>query len=501
MKYVIGIDLGTSSVKAMLMNQLGENCGEVTKSYPLIHQQAGYSEQDPEEWIMQTTAALRELVADLSVDAASIEGISFSGQMHGLVLLDVQKQVLRHAILWNDTRTTEQCRQIYEMVGKERLLSIVKNPALEGFTLPKLLWVKQNEPEIYQKADIFMLPKDYVRYRMTGAIHSEYSDAAGTLLLDVTAKEWSREVAELVGVNPDLCPPLVESHDCVGTITSDFAQQTGLNKDTKVFAGGADNACGAIGAAILTEGQTLCSIGTSGVILSYEETKERDFAGKVHYFNHGKEDAFYTMGVTLSAGHSLSWFKDTFAPNENMDTLLEGVQDVPVGANGLLFTPYISGERTPHPDSQIRGSFIGIDATHRRIDFARAVMEGITFSLQESIEIFRNNGKKVETIISIGGGAKNETWLQMQADIFNANVVKLQSEQGPALGAAMLAAYGCGWFPSLEECAKVFTSYGKTFYPIPQNVEKYKVLYELYRKIYDQTKDLNKGLMDFRQNG
>lgn len=499
MKYVIGVDLGTSAVKILLVNQNGEVCKEVSKSYPLIIEKSGYSEQNPEEWIEKTTACLAELIEQFDGDVNDIEGISFSGQMHGLVILDQNKQVLRNAILWNDTRTSKQCQDIYEIVGKQRLLEVTKNPALEGFTLPKILWVKQEEPEIFEQASVFLLPKDYLRYRITGNIHMEYSDAAGTLLLNVANREWSSEVLERFGLSAEFCPPLVESHAFVGTITAEFAEATGLSEATKVFAGGADNACGAIGSGILFEGKTLCSIGTSGVVLSYEERNDLDFEGQVHYFNHSEENAYYTMGVTLAAGYSLSWFKDTFAKQEAFDQFLEGVDDVPAGSNGLLFTPYIMGERTPHADSNIRGSFIGIDAAHERKHFARAVLEGITFSLNESIEIFRSSGKTIDSIISIGGGAKNETWLQMQADIFNAKIEKLTSEQGPGMGAAMLAAYGCGWYPSLKECAQVFIQTAKTYYPIPENVEVYKKLITIYQQVYKQTKDLNWQLREFRK--
>ncbi|GAB6085091.1 xylulokinase [Alkaliphilus crotonatoxidans] len=500
MKYVIGIDLGTSAVKVLLMNQGGEICLEVSREYPLIQEKSGYSEQDPREWVDQTTMALRELVNQLDEDSNCIEGISFSGQMHGLVLLDHENNLLRNAILWNDTRTTAQCQEIYNTVGKERLLEITKNVALEGFTLPKLLWVKKHEPEIYQKAAVFMLPKDYLRYAMTGQIHSEYSDAAGTLMLNVAEKRWSEEICELMGIDPKLCPPLVASHQFVGTITEDFSKRTGLAPTTRVFAGGADNACGAIGSGILSDGVTLCSIGTSGVVLSYEERSDRDFNGRVHYFNHGEEKAFYTMGVTLAAGYSLSWFKNTFAPGETYETLLKGLGDVPIGANGLLFTPYLVGERTPHADAVIRASFIGIQASHKRIDFARAVIEGITFSLNETIEIFRERGKAIDTVISIGGGAQNDIWLQIQADIFNAAIVRLSSEQGPAVGAAMLAAWGCGWYESLQQCAKMFITSSKTFQPIPENVEKYKEIYGLYKMVYHQTRVINEGLEKFRHN-
>ncbi|MFK4998105.1 xylulokinase [Bacillus sp. N9] len=346
MKYVIGVDLGTSAVKILLMNQNGEVCQEVSKSYPLIQEKSGYSEQNPEEWVEKTIAGLTELVNQFKGNIEDIEGMSFSGQMHGLVLLDQDHQVLRNAILWNDTRTTKQCREIERIVGKEKLLEITKNPALEGFTLPKLLWVKEHEPELFEKATIFLLPKDYLRYRLTGLLHSEYSDAAGTLLLDVAGKKWSTEMCELLDINIELCPPLVASHEQTGTITNEVAERTGLTEAVKVFAGGADNACGAIGSGILSEGNTMCSIGTSGVVLSYEARGDQNFAGKVHYFNHGEADGFYTMGVTLAAGYSLSWFKDVFAEEIDFDTLLAGIEEVPVGANGLLFTPYLAGKNT-----------------------------------------------------------------------------------------------------------------------------------------------------------
>ncbi|PGS54455.1 xylulokinase [Bacillus sp. AFS041924] len=498
MKYVVGIDLGTSAVKILLVNQYGAVCQEISRSYPLIQEKSGYSEQNPEEWVEKTIDGLVELIRGFNGNPNDIEGISFSGQMHGLVLLDKEKNSLRHAILWNDTRTTKQCEYINE-VGKERLLEITKNPALEGFTLPKLLWVKEFEPEIFNQAAVFMLPKDYLRYRLTGEIHTEFSDAAGTLLLNVKEKQWSEELCSQFDIPLHLCPTIVESHDCVGTITKEVSNLTGLSCDVKVFAGGADNACGAIGSGILKEGNTLCSIGTSGVVLSYEEDGDLDFKGKVHYFNHGKEDAYYSMGVTLAAGYSLSWFKNTFAEQENFEQLLEDVGHISIGSNGLMFTPYLVGERTPHADSVIRGCFIGMDAAHKRSDFARAVMEGITFSLNESIEIFRSNGKKIDSIISIGGGAKNPIWLQMQADIFNATIIKLSSEQGPGMGAAMLAAYGCGWFESLEVCAEEFIKPITSYKPVSENVKRYEKLFSIYKQVYTQTKELNRMLSEFRR--
>lgn len=498
MKYVIGVDLGTSAVKVLLVNQHGEVTVEVSKDYPLIQGKTGYSEQDPRAWVDQTIAGLSDLLKNFDGNPDDIEGLSFSGQMHGLVLLDENQALLRNAILWNDTRTTEECQEIYARVGRQRLLEITKNPALEGFTLPKILWVKNNEPEIFKKVRTFLLPKDYLRYKMTGELHMEYSDAAGTLLLNVTEKKWSKEICRLLDIDSKICPPLVASHKEVGYITSEVAEATGLSTFTRVFAGGADNACGAIGAGILEDGRTLVSTGTSGVVLSYEASGDKDFQGKVHYFNHAVPEIYYTMGVTLAAGHSLTWFKQAFAKDVSFDELLADVDRVPIGSNGLLFTPYIVGERTPHVDATIRGSFIGIDGTHAMKHFVRAVLEGITFSLNESVEIFRENGKAIDTVVSIGGGAKNEAWLQMQADIFNAKIVKHQSEQGPGMGAAMLAAYGCGWFTSLKDCANKFLKEDKVYYPIPENVENYKGLFQLYRKIYPSTALVNKDLMEYR---
>ncbi|MFC5530386.1 xylulokinase [Cohnella yongneupensis] len=497
MKFVIGVDLGTSAVKTLLIGQDGAVKAEATREYPLFHEKSGWSEQEPEDWVTGTIGALQELTQQSGVQPQDIEGLSFSGQMHGLVLLDADNKPIRRAILWNDTRTTEQCREIERKLG-DKLLSVTRNPALEGFTLPKILWVKQHEPATFAKAQQFLLPKDYLRLRLTGASHMDLSDAAGTLLLDVAGKVWSGDVLSAFELPASLCPPLVEASGFVGTLSPEAAAATGLSEETKVFAGGADNACGAIGAGILSPGVTLCSIGTSGVVLTYEADSSADYAGKVHFFNHGKPDAFYAMGVTLAAGYSLSWFRNTFAKGESFEALLSGVDEIAPGSGGLLFTPYLVGERTPHPDATIRGSFIGMDGSHTLTHFARAVMEGITFSLNESIDLFRSAGKTVDTIISIGGGAKNPVWLQMQADVFQANVVALENEQGPGLGAAMLAAVGCGWFANLDACGEVFVKRSRTFTPNKAASDAYAKLFRIYQEVYHKTKSLNESLSAFR---
>ncbi|MDR4996377.1 xylulokinase [Bacillus altitudinis] len=497
MKYVMGIDLGTSGVKAILVDEDGKVCGEATKPYRLIQHKPGYCEQNPEDWVEQTVAAMKELMARQPVLSKKVEGISFSGQMHGLVLLNESREVLRPAILWNDTRTTTQCTRITKKLGK-KLQKITKNQALEGFTLPKLLWVKEHEPEIDEQIDMFLLPKDYVRFRLTGTVHIDYSDAAGTLLLDIGEQAWSEEICQAFDIPPHICPPLISSEEEVGTLFPHISRETGIEEGAKVFAGGADNACGAIGADILSSGRTLCSIGTSGVILSYEEDHERELQGNLHLFHHAKKDAFYTMGVTLSAGYSLNWVKHLLAPEESFQSLLEGAVDVTPGANGLLFTPYLVGERTPHADSIIRGSLIGLDSRHERAHVVRAVLEGITFSLNESIALFRQAGKHIDSIVSIGGGARSRTWLQMQADIFQAEVIQLDNEQGPALGAAMLAAVGCGWYPSLETCADQFIHQAAVYEPEQQHASIYADLFHLYQKIYTQTRDIHAGLEQYR---
>lgn len=497
MSYVIGIDLGTSAVKSVLVDRKGNVVCEESEAYPLYQPKPGYSEQEAEDWVEKTILSLNKLLSSSGVKPEEIEGISFSGQMHGLVLVGEDGRALRRAILWNDTRTTPECRKIEQVLG-DKLLKLARNRALEGFTLPKILWVQEHEPEILEQASLFLLPKDYVRLRLTGNAAMDYSDAAGTLLLDVGAKKWSEEIGEAFGLAPSLFPELVESFDDTGSLLPDMQAATGLTATTRVFAGGADNACGAIGAGILNEGQTMCSIGTSGVVLSYETRRDLDFEGKVHFFNHGEKDAFYIMGVTLAAGYSMQWFRETFGGESSFEQLLAGIGEVPPGANGLLFTPYIVGERTPHPDADIRGSFIGIDASHKLPHFARAVMEGITFSLRESIDILRAAGKTVDNVVSIGGGAKNKEWLQMQADVFGANVVKLESEQGPAMGAAMLAAFGSGWFETLQDCAREFIREAKTYTPDAQRAETYNKLFDVYQDVYGQTAELNRKLAAFR---
>ncbi|MBT2732454.1 xylulokinase [Carnobacterium sp. ISL-102] len=489
MTYVLGLDLGTGSLKGLLMTKDGTIITTKSANYPLISPQPGYSEQNPTEWLKAAEQVIHEIIDEVPEASTGIQGISFSGQMHSLVLLDDKNQVLRNAILWNDVRTTKQCVEITEKL-KEDLITITKNRALEGFTLPKILWVKENEPKIWEQVSQFLLPKDYLGYWLTGNKQMEYSDASGTLLLDVENKQWSQKILKAFDINEQICPSLVYSTDCIGIVREELLEKLSLKGKIEVFAGGADNACAAVGSGIVKEGLALASIGTSGVFLSYEETGDKNYEGDLHYFNHAAKDAYYSMGVTLAAGHSLTWYKNTFAENETYDELLKKVDTIPVGSDGLYFTPYIVGERTPYVDSKVRGTFIGIDANHTKNHFTRAVLEGITYSLKDSqILMEKKSGKSFNKVVSVGGGAKNSDWLQMQADIFDATIVTMSTEQGPAMGASMIAAVGVGWFADLEKCAEKVVSYKKEIFPIPENVEKYKIFYKKYNEIYPSTKD------------
>ncbi|MTV81718.1 xylulokinase [Secundilactobacillus folii] len=497
-EYVLGVDLGTSAVKVSAMDRSGEIVAQQSFDYPLIQSRPEYSEQNPEDWISGTTVAIVRLILDDHIKPAEISGISFSGQMHGLVLLDENNQVLRPAILWNDTRTTKQRKEIEAKLGN-KFIDITKNRPLEGFTLPKMLWVKENEPNIWSKAKTFLLPKDYVRYRMTGQLAMDYSDATGTVLLDVKNGQWSQEICNAFDIPISMCPPLMQSVDSAGHISDSYAIFSGLDTHTEVFGGAADNAAGAVGAGILSPNMVLSSIGTSGVVLKYEEDPNVDYHGVLQFEDHAIPASYYSMGVTLAAGYSLNWFKRTFAQEQSFDEMVASAGDSPVGANGLLYTPYIVGERAPYADADIRGSFTGVDGTHKKHDFVRAVMEGIIFSFRDIMDIYDQNHKEFDTVVAIGGGAKSPLWLQIQADIFNKKVVSLTNEQGPGMGAAMIAAVGLGWFKDFQECAEKFVHFGKSYVPNPENAEKYAQLHQIYSQVYEQTKSISQQLLAYRR--
>lgn len=501
MTYVLGIDLGTSSLKGILMDEVGNLITTKSAEYQIDTPKQGYSEQRPEYWIVALESVLTGLSVEISDFGQQLAGISFSGQMHSLVVLDDNNKPVYPAILWNDVRTSKQCQEITDRLG-QRLLEITKNIALEGFTLPKILWLQENEPDVWARVKKLMLPKDYLSLWLTGNIYTEFSDAAGTLLLDIEKKQWSEEITDAFNIDRGILPELIESTDRTGFVKAEIAERYKLTNEVKVFAGGADNAAAALGVGLINEEVGLISMGTSGVVSAYEP-KIADYKGKLHFFNHTVPGAYYSMGVTLAAGNSLNWYKETFGKGLSFNELLSEVYTVSPGSEGLLFTPYIVGERTPHFDSKIRGSFIGISAHHEQKHFSRAVLEGITFSLRDSKDIMeKTKNKKFKRLISVGGGAQNPDIMQMQADIFNSEMIRLTVEQGPGLGACMIAAFGCGLFDSLEAVTKAFVHYKEaSFIPNPKNVARYEQIYQIWKQVYKNTSEISHQLVEFNDEG
>ena len=488
MGYVLGLDLGTSSLKGIIVDRDNRIIAQETSTYTFASPKTGYCEQEPSDWVNALNHVMRRLKEDIKDLDNQLEALSISGQMHGLVILDENNEVLRPAILWNDTRTTQQCRLLEGDLGEELLL-ITKNRPLEGFTLPKILWVQEHEPEIWKRVAHIMLPKDYLVWYLTGRYATDFSDAAGTLLLDLNSRDWSKKLLKLYQIDQGVLPKLFDSSDFVGIVKENLLKKWGLHTIVKVAAGGADNACAAIGAGIISKDISMVSIGTSGVVLSYEEKVHDNYKGMLHLFSHALKNGYYSMGVTLSAGYSLEWFRKTFRPDSNYDVLLKNVGKIKNGCEGLLFTPYIVGERTPYADSKIRGSFIGIDTNHTIDHFTRAVIEGITFSLKDSLVLMENiSGKAIDKIVSVGGGAKSKEWLQIQADIFNSEILQLESEQGPGIGAAYLAMCVAGWYKELEDCILENVKYKDSYFPNENAVKEYEQIYQKYKKIYNATK-------------
>lgn len=493
MKYTIGIDLGTSSLKGIVMDEGHNIILSSSASYDVNIPEVGFSEQNPNDWIIAFEEVMDTLLKELPSLKNAQLGMSFSGQMHSLVILDENDEVIRPAILWNDVRTSKESDLINELYGKE-IIDITKNRSLEGFTLPKLLWIKEHEKESFDKIKTILLPKDYLRFVITGSKDMDYSDASGTLLLDLNNKKWSSDVINKYGIKKEWLPNLVESSEFVGKLNSKYSRLYG---DINVYAGGADNACAALASGMISPQKGMISIGTSGVFLSAEEDLQ-DYQGLLHFFHHSISN-YYSMGVTLSAGSSLSWFKEVLKSNENFEVLLENISKIKPGSDGLIFTPYIMGERTPHFDANTRGTFIGMDAIHTQDHFLRSVLEGITYSLKNSYDLIRNERTtEFNQIISVGGGAKNRDWLQIQADVFNVPISTLKVEEGPALGAAMLAALGEGWFSSVDECIEKCVEIDETIYPNENNVKVYEEYYSIYNQVYESQKNINNILMKKR---
>ncbi|MBI1388117.1 MAG: xylulokinase [bacterium] len=494
MAYLIGLDVGTSGTKTVLFDENGKALASVTEEYPLHTPKPGWTEQDPADWRRAAAATLKAVLAQSGVNPAEVKGIGLSGQMHGSVFLDENNNVVRPAILWNDGRTAAECDEITQTIGEAKLLELCSNPALTGFTAPKALWLKNHEPDHFKKTKTLVLPKDYVRYCMIGELAMEVSDGAGTLLFNVKQRGWCNEVLDALGVPREWMPPMRESTDVCGRVTAAFAAETGLAEGTPVVGGGADNACGATGTGVVVEGRVLSSLGTSGVILAPSKAPSTDPRGRAHTFCHSVPNMWYLMGVILSAGMSLRWYRDVIAGDERAQASQSGLDpyDVltalaataPVGSEGLIFLPYLTGERTPHKDPFARGAFIGLTIRHQREHLIRAVLEGITFALRDSLEIARGLGVKIDEIRATGGGAKSPFWRQLQADVFGAEITTLASDQGPAFGAAIMASVGAGVYNSIPEACDAIIQVKERVAPDPARAKEYDDYYAVYRDLY-----------------
>ena len=488
--HYLGIDVGTTAVKALVVNEDGTVAGEAESPLEVSVPSPGWSEQHPFDWWKGTVEAVRA-----SMETAGVRGvraIGLSGQMHSSVLLGEDDQVVRPAILWNDVRTTAQCRFITERVGKAGLRRLVGNPALEGFTAPKLLWVREHEPELFERARVLLLPKDYVRFLMTGVLATEPSDAAGTLLFDVKRGRWSEEMITGMQLDPGMLPPVFGSSEITGILTAAAADALGLQRGTPVVGGAADNAAAAVGSGVVTPGSTQTSIGTSGAVVAPIDRPRVDPGMRIHSFNHAVDSTWYLMGVALSAGAALGWYRQTLAgPGGSLPEYEELIAEAAAtdpGANGLTFLPYLTGERTPHADSNARGAFSGLNAAHRRGHLTRAIMEGVTFALRDSLELMRKLGVDATEIVAVGGGARSDVWRQMQADVLAVPVVRVGPSGGAPYGAAILAAVGAGRFASVPEACDSWLNLIDRVEPRPELAESYDRAYTRFRQLYPRLK-------------
>jgi xylulokinase len=484
--YFIGIDLGTSAVKLLLCDETGAIQNVTTREYPLSFPHTGWSEQAPEDWWTNTVDGMHELLEGF--DASKVAGISFGGQMHGLVVLDENDQVLRPAILWNDNRTVKENDYLNNTIGKETLSAYTGNISFTGFTAPKLLWMKANEPELFAKIDKIMLPKDYLAYRMTGVHCTDMSDASGFLLLDVKNRRWSKEMLDICGVTEAQMPKLFESYEAVGTLLPEVAKELGLSEQVIVAAGAGDNAAAAVGTGTVGEDACNLSLGTSGTIFLTSKEFRVDEHNALHSFAHA-DGHYHLMGVVLSAASCNKWWSEQIKETKNFKEQEAKITDDMLGENHVYFLPYLMGERSPHNDPNARGTFIGMTMDTDYTDMLQAMLEGVIFAIRDSLEVARSLGISPERTKICGGGAKSKLWCKMVANIFNMKVDVLENVQGPSMGGALLAAVACGVFQNVEETAKL-AKIAETIEPDPALVEKYEARYQQFKQIYPAVKEL-----------
>lgn len=481
----IGIDLGTSAVKLLLMDETGKIHNIVSRGYPLDFPHPGWSEQNPEDWYKQSIEGIQELTA--GSDKSQVAGISFGGQMHGLVVLDAQDQVIRPAILWNDGRTVKETDYLNNVIGKDKLSEYTANIAFAGFTAPKILWMRENEPENFTRIEKIMLPKDYLAYRLSGVHCTDYSDASGMLLLDVRNKCWSKEMMEICGVTETQLPKLFESFEVVGTLRKEIAEELGFSESIKVIAGAGDNAAAAVGTGTVGDGMCNLSLGTSGTIFISSKTVGVDEHNELHSFDHA-DGYYHLMGCMLSAASCNKWWMDEILRTKEYSKEQENI--VRLGENQVFYLPYLMGERSPHNDPKARAAFIGMSMDTTREEMTQAVLEGVAFGLRDSLEVARSLGIRIERTKICGGGAKSPLWKRIIANVMNLKVDVIESEEGPGYGGAILAAVGCGEFASVGEAAEKLVKVVDTVEPEPKLVEKYEERYQKFKRFYPALKEL-----------
>lgn len=495
MGVTLGIDIGTSGTKTLAIDEQGVVLASASAEYPCAHPRPGWSEQDPELWWTATKSTVAEVLAKARLKPADVAGVGLSGQMHGSVFLDEAGQVIRPALLWNDQRTAAECAEIESRAGgREALIRMVANPALTGFTAPKLLWLRNHEPQSWEKVRQVLLPKDYVRYRLTGTFATEVSDASGTLLLDVANRRWSRELLTKLEIDPALLPPCYESPEVSGKVSRIGAEATGLAEGTPVVGGGGDQPAGAVGNGIVRAGAVSATMGTSGVVFAHTRELGFDPLGRLQRGCHAVPGAWHVMGVVLAAGGSLQWYRNELGKAEIEAAKAQGVDPYFLltdeaaiagpGAEGLFFLPYLTGERTPHFDPDAKGAWVGLTVRHGRPHLVRSILEGAAFAMRDSLELIREMGAAIEQVRLSGGGARNPLWRQIQADVYGVDVHTLESTEGPAFGVALLAQVGTGGFASVPEaCDATIRLAGKT--PVdPKTRAFYDRAYPIYRQLY-----------------
>jgi xylulokinase len=493
---LLGIDVGTGGSRALVIDDAGRVIASATIEHaPFASPRTGWAEQDARDWWRASAAAVRAVLSKEDVRAEEIACVGLTGQMHGAVLLDEGDAPLRPSIIWCDVRTHEQCRALTERVGAERLIQLVMNPALEGFTLPKLLWVREREPEVWERVRAVLLPKDYVRLRLTGEHATDVADASGTLLFDVGRRKWSEEMLDLVGLERNLLPRAFESAEVTGRVSAAGAEATGLSEGTPVVAGAGDQAAGAVGMGLVRPGAVSATIGTSGVVFAATDRPALDPKGRVHTFCHAVPDGWHVMGVTQGAGFSLRWFRDQFGAGlddgrDPYERLSEEAASAPPGSEGLLWAPYLMGERTPHLDPHARAALVGLTASHTRAHVVRAILEGVAFSLRDTLTIFGEMNVPVETIRLGGGGARSGLWRQIQADVYGREVELVEADEGAAYGAALLAGVGGGAWGSVEDACAASVRVRERVAPEPEAARLLDEGYKAFQKLYPALRDV-----------